>query len=72
MENKIVKVWFEDDKIFIETSAGEKRSHPLSWFPRLKNAAKEALERYTISPFGIHWEHLDEDLSLDGFLNYSK
>lgn len=72
MENKIVKVWFEDEKIFIQTTQGEKRSHPLSWFPKLQKASKGVLENFTLSPFGIHWEKLDEDLSFDGFFNYAK
>ena len=24
-------------------------------------------EQYTLSPYGIHWEHLDEDLCFEGF-----
>jgi len=40
MEHNIINVWFEDDKIFIQTSNGEKRSHPLSWFPKLQKASK--------------------------------
>ena len=72
MENEIVRVWFEDEKIFIQTKSGEKKSHLLSWFPKLQNASMEVLESFTLSPFGIHWEKLDEDLSFDGFFSYSK
>jgi hypothetical protein len=72
MEHNIINVWFEDDKIFIQTSNGEKRSHLLSWFPKLQKASKEVLESFTLSPFGIHWEKLDEDLSYDGFFTYVK
>jgi hypothetical protein len=72
MEHNTINVWFEDDKIFIQTSNGEKRSHPLSWFPKLQKASKEVLESFTLSPFGIHWEKLDEDLSYDGFFTYVK
>jgi hypothetical protein len=72
MENKIVKVWFDNGQIFIRTARGEEKSHPLSWFPKLQNAKKAVLENFTLSPFGIHWEQLDEDLSFEGFFNYSK
>ncbi|REG77491.1 DUF2442 domain-containing protein [Algoriphagus antarcticus] len=72
MEHNIINVWFEDDKIFIQTSNGEKRSHPLNWFPKLQKASKEVLESFTLSPFGIHWEKLDEDLSYEGFFTYVK
>jgi hypothetical protein len=71
MENKI-KVWFEDNQIFIKTESGDKRSHPLSWFPKLLKASDEERMSYHISPFGIHWEKLDEDLSFDGFLTFTK
>jgi hypothetical protein len=52
--------------------SGEKRSHPLSWFPKLLNASDQERLNYKLSPFGIHWENLDEDLSFEGFFSYSK
>ena len=72
MDIKIKKVWFQDDNIFIQTVSGEERSHPLSWFPRLLNASDQERANYKLSPFGIHWESLDEDLSFEGFFSYSK
>jgi hypothetical protein len=72
MENEVVKVWFDNGRIFIRTAAGAEKSHPLSWFPKLQNAAKAVLENFTLSPFGIHWEQLDEDLSFEGFFIYAK
>lgn len=70
MENRIEKVWFEDSKVFISTTSGDVLNHPLKWFPRLLNASDEALQQYEISPLGIHWLLLDEDLSLSGFYHY--
>ncbi|WP_026631348.1 DUF2442 domain-containing protein [Dyadobacter alkalitolerans] len=72
MEIKVKKVWFKDDNIFIQTVNGEERSHPLQWFPRLLNASNDERERYELSPFGIHWENLDEDLSFEGFFTFCK
>lgn len=69
---KLKKVWFDEENIFIETEAGEIKSHPLRWFPRLQNATKKERNKYRISPFGIHWEDLDEDLSIEGFFTYDK
>lgn len=71
MENKIIKVWLDDDNIFIKTSTGEVKNHPLNCFPRLHSAPKSILENFTLSPFGIHWEELDEDLSYEGFFQYT-
>lgn len=45
---------------------------PLSWFPRLKNASKSERKNYTFSPYGIHWQELDEDLSFEGFFKFEK
>jgi len=42
---------------------------PLAWFPRLKRATPAEREGLEISPFGIHWEALDEtSRSVEGLL----
>jgi hypothetical protein len=43
---------------------------PLSLFPSLLKASKEALQQYQLiaGGTGVHWPMLDEDLSLKGFL----
>lgn len=41
---------------------------PLVWFPRPLHATPEAREGWTLSPFGIHREALDEDISVAGLL----
>ena len=67
MDFLISKVWLEKEHIFIETTTGMRKSHPLSWFPKLLHASKEQREDFELSPMGIHWKHLDEDLSFEGF-----
>jgi hypothetical protein len=42
----------------------------ISDFKNLKNAGLKDLEKYFISKDGVHWEKLDEDLSLRGLLQY--
>lgn len=42
----------------------------ISDFEKLKSTSLEDLEKYRISRYGIHWDNLDEDLSLKGFLQY--
>lgn len=79
-EMKIVKVWFDDQHIFIQTDVGHIIGNPLAWFSRLEKALPEQREKYEIGPFGesLHWPEIDEDLSLESFfdfkreLNYSK
>ena len=70
MENKIEKVWFTEKEIFVSTTSGDTLNHPLKWFPRLLNASNNDRQQFEISPFGIHWPVLDEDLSLEGFYHY--
>jgi hypothetical protein len=41
---------------------------PLAWFPRLLAATPEQRNQFELSPRGIHWEALDEDISVDGLL----
>jgi hypothetical protein len=39
---------------------------PLAWFPRLTAATPAQRAAVTLSPLGLHWEALDEDVSVAG------
>lgn len=41
---------------------------PLAWFPRLLRAAPEQRASCELSRTGLHWESLDEDISIAGLL----
>jgi hypothetical protein len=41
---------------------------PLAWLPRLLAANKAARLSYELSAGGIHWDSLDEDISIAGLL----
>lgn len=71
---QIVKVWFDESNIFIQTNTGHIFGNPISWFARLANATSEQRNRFVIGPTGagVHWQELDEDLSLAGFLNFNQ
>lgn len=71
-KDDIKRIGFTAETIFIETHQGDIKNHPLDWFPPLNKATQEERENYTISPFGIHWEALDMDLSFEGFFKYKK
>ena len=45
---------------------------PLEWFPRLRDASAEELKDWRLigDGIGIHWEALDEDISVEGLLGY--
>lgn len=61
-------VKFDDDSMWVDLEDGRTIGVPLVWFPRLLNASKDDLNNYSISPNGLHWEVLDEDISIEGLL----
>lgn len=63
----IKKLWFKDEKIFIQTDEGKNLWQSLKWYPRLVNATAEQRVNYKLSAMGIHWPELDEDISFESF-----
>ncbi|WP_421581428.1 DUF2442 domain-containing protein [Shinella sp. M31] len=59
---------FDDDTMWVSLDDGRTLGVPLAWFPRLMTADKAARRRYELSPGGIHWASLDEDISVAGLL----
>lgn len=43
-------------------------STPVGWYPRLAQATPEQLAQVELGAWGLHWEDLDEDLSIRGML----
>jgi len=56
--------------MWVALSDGRQRSIPLVYFPRLLNATPEQRNHYELSEndTGIHWEAIDEDISVPGLL----
>lgn len=65
----IVKLWFDDGRIYIKTSKGNTFSRPLEAFPLLLEATPEQREQYTIGVTrdDIRWEQIDEDIHISSF-----
>jgi hypothetical protein len=61
-------VRFDDDSFWVELSDGRTLGVPLAWFPRLLHATSEQRLAVTISDGGLHWDELDEDISIAGLL----
>ena len=55
-------------RIVIEMTSGEVISFPINVSERLKVGTPEELSEIELSPFGLHWPQLDEDLSIRGIL----
>ena len=54
--------------IYIKFASGHEVSFPTKGNPRLESAAEDDVCRIEISPFGLHWPTLYEDLSFEGIL----
>jgi len=61
-------VRFDDHTMWVDLSDGRVFGVPLAWFPRLLEASAAARSRVEISRIGLHWEDLDEDISITGLL----
>ena len=61
-------VRFDDNAMWIELSDGRTLGVPFAWFPRLLNATKAQREAVEIGRFGLHWEAIDEDISIAGLI----
>jgi len=64
---KAKKVWFSEDKIFILSQDNEELWQSLLWYPRLKLATEIQREAFRLTPFGIRWDDIDEDVSFESF-----
>lgn len=64
---KICKVWFENDRIYVLTDDGRTMWQSLLYYRRLREATDEQRADCEIDDEGIHWEWLDEDVSLESF-----
>ena len=57
---------FRDGFIFVVLQSGAELRFPASENPRLAHATPAQLNKIELSPFGLHWPDLDEDLSIRG------
>ena len=64
------RLWFDADSMWVELTDGRQLGVPLAYFPRLLRATPEERERYELSGggTGLHWNQLDEDISVEGLL----
>ncbi len=59
---------FRDGEIVITMKSGADIRFPAGENPRLARGTPKQLNNVELSPFGLHWPDLDEDLSLRGLL----
>jgi len=54
--------------MWVDLDDGRTLGIPLAWFPRLLHGSVGQRAEVRISPSGLHWEELDEDISIAGLL----
>jgi hypothetical protein len=66
----ITLVHVTDDTLSVDLSDGRTISVPLGWFPRLEHGNPKERSNWRLigKGAGIHWEDLDEDLSVEGLI----
>ena len=62
------RVHFDQDCMWVDLIDGRIIGVPLAWFPRLLRSTAEQREQVRISSRGLHWEALNEDISIAGLL----
>ena len=63
-------VVFDEHQIMVALADGRMISAPLEWFPKLREATVSQRKAWRLigGGTGIHWEGLDEDISVEGLL----
>ncbi len=66
---KIIKLWFDANRICIQTDANKVYSRPLEAFPVLLDATEEQRLDFQIGRFGddVRWKDIDEDIHISSF-----
>lgn len=66
----VIDVAVTEDTLTVELSDGRSISVPIEWYPRLVHGTQEERNNWRIigRGQGIHWESLDEDISVEGLL----
>jgi hypothetical protein len=65
-----VDVSVSDELLTVKLADGREISVPTAWYPRLANGTAKERSKWTISYSGrgLHWEALDEDISVKGLI----
>jgi hypothetical protein len=66
--DKVKSAIYQDGKIMVMMESQLEIRFPVAENPRLSQGTPQQLNNIEISPFGLHWPDLDEDLSFRGLL----
>jgi len=65
-----VDISFDETMFHVRLLDGREISIPLEWFPRLRDASARQRKNWRLigKGIGIHWNDLDEDISIPALL----
>jgi len=63
-------IWFDSEMMHVRLIDGREIGIPLEWFPKLREATNDQRMKWRMigKGVGIHWEELDEDISIAALL----
>jgi len=70
MSTSATELSFDSGMMWVSLADGRKLGVPLAYFPLLLAATPDQLKNFELSGrgTGIHWDELDEDISVEGLL----
>jgi len=70
VEPLATEVSFTENSLCVVLADGREVTVPLEWFPRLRDAEASQRQNWRLigGGIGIHWEALDEDISVESLL----
>ncbi|MHB8905140.1 MAG: DUF2442 domain-containing protein [Melioribacteraceae bacterium] len=73
VEPRIIDLSFLPDSLRVVLADGREVSAPLEWFPRLRDATDLQRKNWRLIErgIGIHWEDIDEDISVNSLITTS-
>ena len=73
VEANATDVTFTEDNLHVALADGREIIVPMEWFPRLRDANDDERKDWRLigGGIGIHWEKIDEDISVSSLLAIS-
>ena len=65
-----VEAWCDENTLHVRLVEAREIAVPLEWFPRLRDATPEQRLNWRLigGGIGLHWEEVDEDISVESLL----
>ena len=65
-----LNVSLTDDTLSVDLNDGRSISVPIAWFPKLLHSNEQERNNWRLigRGQGIHWEDIDEDISIEGLI----